>query len=226
VIRYLVPIKDFFVTNFNLKLTSVSLALLLWVTINGEPKSEIKFRVPLEYRNLPKGIEVLDDTVNAIDVRLSASSSMIKRLEASDVAAAIDLSDWSFGEKTYSISAADIRIPYGVSVTKITPNKVRLRFEPTQRKTVPMRPRAIGNAADGHRVILVSCEPSSAEIEGPEGHLLAVHFVSTDSIDISGRSESFIKQVNLFVEDPLVRLSKIQQTNVEIRIVSSSFEKE
>ena len=82
-IRYLVPIKDFFVTNFNLKLTSVSLALLLWVTINGEPKSEIKFRVPLEYRNLPKGIEVLDDTVNAIDVRLSASSSMIKRLEAS-----------------------------------------------------------------------------------------------------------------------------------------------
>jgi YbbR domain-containing protein len=226
VIRYLVPIKDFFATNFHLKLTSVLLALLLWVTINGEPKSEIRFRVPLEYRNLPKGIEVLDDTVNAIDVRLTASSSMIKRLEATDITAAIDLSDWSYGEKTYSISAANIRIPYGVGVTKITPNKVRLRFEPTEHKTVPIRARAIGKAADGHRVNSISCQPSSAEIEGPEGHLSAVHFVSTDSIDISGRSESFIKRVNLFVEDPLLRLPKIQQTTVEITIVPMSAGKE
>ena len=86
---------------------------------------------------------------------------MIKRLEATDVAAAIDLSDWSFGEKTYSISAANIRIPYGVSVTRITPSKVRLRFEPTAHKTVPIRPRAIGKSADGHRVSSVSCEPGS-----------------------------------------------------------------
>jgi YbbR domain-containing protein len=226
VIRYLAPIKNFFLTNFHLKLTSFFLALLLWVTINGEPKSEIRFRVPLEYRNLPKGIEVLDDTVNAIDVRLSASSSMIKRLEASDITAAIDLSDWSYGEKTYSISAANIRIPYGVGVTKITPSKVRLRFEPTQHKAVPIRARAIGKAADGHRVTSISCNPSSAEIEGPEGHLSAVHFVSTDSIDINGRSESFVKRVNLFVEDALLRLSSIQQTNVEINIVPSSAERE
>ena len=225
-IRYIVPIRNFFATNLHLKLTSVFLALLLWVTINGEPKSEIRFRVPLEYRNLPKGIEVLDDTVNTIDVRLSASSSMIKRLESSDITAAIDLSDWSYGEKTYSISANNIRIPYGVGVTKITPSKVRLRFEPTGHKTVPIRARAIGRTADGHRVDLISCEPSSAEIEGPEGHLSAVHFVSTDSIDISGRSEGFVKRVNLFVEDPLLRLSKIQQTDVEMRIVPSSVEKE
>ena len=225
-IRYLVPIRNFFVTNFHLKLTSVLLALLLWVTINGEPKSEIRFKVPLEYRNLPRGIEVLDDTVNTVDVRLSASSSMIKRLEASDITVAIDLSDWSYGEKTYSISAANIRIPYGVGVTKITPSKVRLRFEPTEHKTVPIHARAIGKTAEGHRVTSIRCEPSSVEIEGPEGHLSAVHFVSTDSIDMSGRSESLVKRVNLFVEDPLLRLSSIQQTNVEINIVASPAEKQ
>jgi hypothetical protein len=50
--------------------------------------------------------------------------------------------------------------------------------------------------------------------------------VSTDSIDINGRSESFVKRVNLFVEDPLLRLSTIQQTNVEINIVPFSAERE
>jgi YbbR domain-containing protein len=221
VIRYVVPIRNFFAANFHLKLTSVLLALLLWVTINGEPKSEIRFRVPLEYRNLPKGVEVLDDTVNTIDVRLTASSGMIKRLAASDITAAIDLSNWSFGERTYSISAANIRLPYGVGVTKITPSKVRLRFEPTGHKIVPIRPRTIGKAADGHAVSAITCRPPSVEIEGPEGHLAAVHFVSTDSIDVSGRSESFAKQVDLFVEDPLLRLSEIQQSDVEIRITST-----
>jgi len=217
-IRYVVPIKKFFQTNFRLKLTSVLLAVLIWLTISGEPKSEIKFRVPLEYRNLPKGVEVLDDTVNAVDIRLSASTGMIKRLEAADVTATVDLSDWSYGEKTYSISASNIRIPYGVAVTKITPSKIRLRFEPTQHKTVPVRPRTIGRVAEGHQVTSVTCEPSSVDIEGPEAHLSAVHVISTDSIDVSGHSESFVKRVDLFVDDPLVRLSKAQQTVVEIRI--------
>jgi YbbR domain-containing protein len=218
VIRYLIPIKKFFQTNFRLKLTSVSLALLIWLTINGEPKSEIRFKVPLEYRNLPKGVEVLDDTVNAVDIRLSAPTGMIKRLEAADVIGTVDLSDWSYGEKTYSISASNISIPYGVTITKITPSKIRLRFEPTQHKTVPVRPRTIGRVADGHQVTSVTCEPTSVEIEGPEAHLSGVHVISTDSIDVSGRSESFTKRVDLFVEDPLVRLSRTQQTVVEIRI--------
>src|SRR5262245_20773016 len=156
-----------------------------------------------------------------IDVRLSAPSGMIKRLQASDVTAAIDLSDWSYGEKTYSLSAGNIRIPYGVGVTQITPSKVRLRFEPTQHKTVPIRVRAIGKAADGHRVTSISCNPHLAEIEGAEEHLSAVHSVSTDSVDINGRSETFVKRLNLFVEDPLLRLSTIQQTNVKINIVPS-----
>jgi YbbR domain-containing protein len=218
-IRYFHSLKDFFLKNFHLKLISVSLALLLWVTINGEPKSEISFKVPLEYRNPPKGIEVMDDTVNAIDVRLSASTSLIKRLEATDITAAIDLSEWNPGERTYSISAANIRVPFGVSITKITPNKVRLKFEPTQEKAVDIRPRVIGRVAEGYRVESINCQPGATRIEGPGGHLSAIRFISTDSIDISGRSESYKMRVHLFVEDPLVRLSDDQQTSVEVVIV-------
>ncbi|PYV43260.1 MAG: hypothetical protein DMG06_11305 [Acidobacteria bacterium] len=218
-IRYLYPLKDFFLKNFHLKLISVLLALLLWITINGEPKSEISFKVPLEYRNPPKGIEVMDDTVNAIDIRLSASTSLVKRLEATDITAAIDLSDWNLGEKTYSISNVNIRVPFGVSITKITPNKVRLRFEPTQEKTVDIRPRVIGKVADGYRVDSINCQPSATRIEGPGGRLSAIRFVSTDGIDVSGRAESYKMRVHLFVEDPLVRLSGDQQTSVEVVIV-------
>ncbi len=221
-IRYLLPIRDFFLKNPHLKLSSVFLALLLWLAINAEPKSEVGFRVPLEYRNPPPGIETLGDMVNTIEVRVSASSSVIKRLDASDITAAIDLTAWGIGERTYFITPESIQIPFSVRITKITPSKVRLRFEPTKQKIIEIRPRIIGKVAGGYKVDEVRCDPSTTVIEGPEGHLAAIHFVSTDSIDVTGRAESYNGLVNLYVEDPLVRFTKDQRTSVQISIVPAS----
>jgi YbbR domain-containing protein len=217
-IRYLLLAKDFFLRNFHMKLTSVLLALLLWVAINGEPQSAIVLKVPLEYRNYPKGIEVLGDTLNTVDVRLSASSSLIKRLDPADIAAVINLSDWSLGERTYSITPDNIRVPHGASLTKITPNKVRLKFEPTRRKIVEIRPRITGKLAEGYEIESVLSHPGEVQIEGPEGHLTAIEFVSTDSVDVSGRSDSFETRAHLYVEDQLVRFPKEQETTVEVII--------
>ena len=216
---YLLLLKNLFLRNFHLKLISVLLALLLWITINGEPKSEVGFRAPLEYRNSPDGIEVLGELANSVDVRVSASSSVVKQLDAGDISVVIDLSDWSLGERTYSITSANIRIPFGIKITKITPNKVRLRFEPTRHKTVDIRPRILGKIAPGYRLSAVSCQPATVAIEGPEAHLATIFFVSTDSIDLTDRTESFKPKVHLYVDDPLVRFSREHQTNVEIVIV-------
>jgi YbbR domain-containing protein len=224
-IKYLLLAKNFFLRSFHLKLTSVLLALLLWIAINGEPQSAIVLKVPLEYRNYPKGIEVLGDTLNTVDVRLSASSSLIKRLDPADIAAVIDLSDWSLGERTYSITTDNIHLPHGATLTKITPNKVRLKFEPTRRKTVEIRPRITGKVAEGNRIDSVLSHPSEVEIEGPEGHLSAIDFVSTDSVDVSGRSDSYETRAHLYVEDQLVRFPKEQETTVELIIMPVTVQK-
>jgi len=122
--------RNLLLRNLQLKVVSLTLAILLWIALTGEPKSEIGLKVPLEFRNSPKEVEVLGET-NAIDIRLSASSSIVKRIDASEVTASIDLSDWTPGERTYSLGGSNLSVPFGVAVTKITPNKIRLRFEPT-----------------------------------------------------------------------------------------------
>ena len=94
--------RNLLLRNLQLKVVSLTLAVLLWVALNGEPKSEIGLKVPLEFRNSPKGVEVLGET-NTVDIRLSASSSMVKRIDASEVTASIDLSEWTPGERTYSL---------------------------------------------------------------------------------------------------------------------------
>ena len=134
-IHWLRYFRNLLLRNLQLKVVSLTLAILLWIALNGEPKSEIGLKVPLEFRNSPKGVEVLGET-NAVDIRLSASSSIVKRIDASEVTASIDLSDWTPGERTYSLGESNLSVPFGVAVTKIAPNKIRLRFEPTDSKLV------------------------------------------------------------------------------------------
>ncbi len=221
-IRFMFPLRDFFVRNLRLKIISLVIAFFLWIALTSEPKSEVGFRVPLEFRNSPQHVEVLGDTVNSIDIRLSGISSLVKRIDVSDISASVDLSDWSLGERTYSITGANLRIPFGVNVTKITPNKIRLRFEETQQKPVEIRPRVVGKPAEGFQVDSMSCHPKETELAGAASHLARVQFIQTDSIDITGRSENFKGKVHLYVEDPLVRLAKDQETTVEVVILPRS----
>jgi YbbR domain-containing protein len=217
-IQYLRPLKNLLLRNRQLKLVSLSLALLLWIALNGEPKSEVSFKVPLEFRNSPKTVEILGDTLNWVDVRVSGRSSILKRMEASNLTASIDLSDWSWGERTYSLGEANLTVPFGVTVIKITPNIIRLRFERTERKTVEIRPRVIGSPAEGYRIIGVSCDPDHADLEGPASHLAAVETISTDSLDITGKSSRVTARLHLYVQDPLVRLATRQETLVDVSI--------
>jgi YbbR domain-containing protein len=210
--------RNLLLRNLQLKVVSLSLAVLLWVALNVEPKSEIGLKVPLEFRNSPQGVEVLGET-STVDIRLRASSSIVKRIDASDVTASIDLSEWTPGERTYSLGENNLTVPIGVAVTKITPNKIRLRFETTKRKIVKVNPRILGKPADGHVVTAIVCQPDKAELEGPASHLTALESVSTDSLDISGRSSTFSARLHLYIEDPLVRLAADQETQVEVTIV-------
>jgi YbbR domain-containing protein len=209
--------RNLLLRNLQLKVVSLALAILLWIALNSEPKSEIGLRVPLEFRNSPKGVEVLGET-NAVDVRLSASSSIVKRIDASEVTASIDLSDWAAGERTYSLSESNLSVPFGVAVAKITPNKIRLRFEQTARKIVSVHPRILGKPAEDHIVTAVVCQPDKVELEGPASHLAPLESISTDSLDISGRSSTFSARLHLYIDDPLVRLATDQETRVEVTI--------
>src|SRR5687768_17141078 len=78
--------------NMPLKLVSLALAALLWLVIAGEKSSEVGLSVPVELKNFPKDLELTGDAVNAVEVRLRASPSLIQSLGPQEVSAHVDLS--------------------------------------------------------------------------------------------------------------------------------------
>ena len=211
-------LKNLAAVNWHLKLTSVLLASLLWVALNGEPQSVVVFRVPIEYRNYPKGIEVIGDNINSIDVRVTASSGIVKRLDPTEITAFIDFSDWSLGERIYPLSSQNVIVPYGVKIIRITPNQVKLNFQRIRNKMVEVRPNITGDLQKGYRVEGVQARPNLVRISGPEGHLRSTAYLSTESIDISGKTGPFRAKVHLTLDDPLIQLLEDPEIEAEISI--------
>src|SRR5262245_29305131 len=157
------------VENPTLRLISLGIAVLLWYVIAGEPTSEMGLSVPVELQNFPAALELTGDPVNAVDVRLRASSGIIQRLGPGDVSARIDLGGAGEGERIVHLTAESIRVPFGVKVVKISPAILTLNFERTVEKTVPIRPRLLGRPAPGHEITELGAEPREVDIVGPQG---------------------------------------------------------
>ena len=77
--------------DLGLKVFATALAVLLWLTVAGDPIAERGLRVPLEFENVPDSVEILGGPPETVEVRLRGSSAVLRRLEAGDVAAIIDL---------------------------------------------------------------------------------------------------------------------------------------
>ena len=218
--RHLRAVSNLFLDKMLLKISSVFLALLLWISINGEPQSETRFKVRLQYLNLPSEIELVDSPTNSVDVQLSASSSILRRLGSSEISAAINLATARVGKGVYSITPANIEVPFGIRVTNVTPSTVQLNLQSTVSKEVKVHPRIVGMVPDGYQLESVALHPDQVVVEGPGESVTAVTRVFTDSIDLTGRSTSFAMRVRLVADGGVVRFPNGRWIDVEVVIRS------
>ena len=218
--RHLQAVSNLFLDKILLKISSVFLALLLWISINGEPQSETRFKVRLQYLNLPSQIELVDSPANSVDVQLSASSSILRRLGSSEISAAINLATARVGKGVYSITPSNIEVPFGIRVTNVTPSTVQLNLQSTVSKEVKVHPRIVGMVPDGYQLESVALHPDQVVVEGPGESVTAVTRVFTDSIDLTGRSTSFAMRVRLVADGGVVRFPNGRWIDVEVVIRS------
>jgi len=204
--------------NLPLKLVSLALASLLWFVIAGEKTSEMGLSVPLELKNFPKDLELTGDAVNSVEVRLRASPSIIQSLGPQEVSAHVDLTGVQEGEHIVNLTADSIRIPFGVKVVRIYPSTLTLNLERTVQKVVPVRPRLLGRPAPGYEVAEVTSVPPEVRVAGPKSRVQEVEGAFTEPVSVEGAESTVVEQVNLGVEDPLIRIQGSPRVRVTARI--------
>src|SRR5258708_1334514 len=104
-----------------LRLLSVLLALLLWFVVAGQKNAEISVAAPIEFRNVPAGLELVGPVPRTVEIWLRGSPGMIQRLRPSEVYVPLDLAGAAPGARVVHLASDEIRIPYGVRIAAIRP---------------------------------------------------------------------------------------------------------
>jgi hypothetical protein len=168
--------------NIGLKFLSICIATLLWLVIAGDRIVERGMRVPVEYQNLPAGLEMVGDPVDFVDVRLRGSSGTIGRLTPTDTSAVIDLRSARPGRRLFHLTASQVTIPYGVEVVQVAPATLPIEFENSAVRIVQVRPSIEGQPATGYEVLNVTTIPATVEVIGPESSLRGLDEAMTEPV--------------------------------------------
>jgi YbbR domain-containing protein len=120
--------RNWILHNWHLKLLSLLVAFLLWSTYTAEPAAEIGYTVPIEFRNIPPQLELAGEPLTQAYVRLRGRSTLLRRLTANDLSVQVNLMRATAGEITMALTADSVQTPYGVSVVRISPDKIHLQL--------------------------------------------------------------------------------------------------
>jgi hypothetical protein len=214
------------VDNLPLKVASLVLATLLWFVIAGEKTSELGLEVPVELRNFPPGLELLEEPPRSVEVRLRASPGLLQGLGDAAVHAAIDLSGVGEGERIMHLTPEAIQVPFGIDVVKITPARITLQFEQTKEIAVPVRPRVEGEPAAGFEIDGIVSQPDTLRVAGPASRVAEVEFAYTEALSVRGATRPITAELAVGLDDPLLRIVGGRRVRVTAGIREQQTERE
>ncbi|HLW76066.1 MAG TPA: CdaR family protein [Bryobacteraceae bacterium] len=115
--------------NWRWKLGALGFSVLIWFTTVGEPEMVTTRSVSILYKDLRPDLSIGPDTPGSVRVELRGPASKLTASSLTDLAIVLDVSDVQApGQKTFSISSADLHLPQGVTFLRAVPSQLRVRL--------------------------------------------------------------------------------------------------
>ena len=212
--------------NFGLKLLSVSIGVLLWISVSGEEMVERGLRAPLELQQFPAGLEIQGEAPSTVDVRVRGTSGALSRVGPGDLVAVIDLHAVRAGNRLFAMTPEQVRSPFGVEVVQVTPSTIALALENSLTRQVPVAPSVEGTPAPGYVMVgkpVIS--PDRVEIIGPETAVRRAVEAITETISVDGLHDSVREDVTIGLIDPALRLKTQRTVSVSVKIAPGPMER-
>ena len=209
--------KRYVLHNLGLKVLSLLLATGLWLAIARDPVAEVSIRVPIEFLHVGDNIEISSELIPEAQIRVRGPGRFIRQLRATDVHAELDLRDAKPGERTFDLTAQEIRRPQDVEVVQVVPSQVHLAFDTRLTREVEIHPRVTGTFIAGLQIAKVEVDPERITITGPRHHVERVDSATTDPVDASGTRIRQTFTTNVYVADPLVQV--VQPNSIHVTVI-------
>ncbi|HEY0141719.1 MAG TPA: CdaR family protein [Thermoanaerobaculia bacterium] len=210
--------------NLGLKFLALLLACVVWFIVSAPRRERVRERIvtaPLSLVAMPNELVITSEVPQQVAVRVRGRSSDLRTLATQTLDVPVDLS-WvqSPGEVEITLRPQAINVPPEIEIVSIVPNKFRFRIEQLRQRAVPIRPFLVGDVAATFNIGQATADPPLALVSGPASQVLKLSEVATERIIMTGRTATFVQNVAVVSDSPLVRIISPLTTQVTVPVLA------
>jgi uncharacterized protein (TIGR00159 family) len=179
---------------------SVLLISGIWFSFTRGRDTLIDLQVPVEYTNRAPGVEIVDASVNSVELQLSGSGPLIRSLRPGQVQVRLDLASAVAGTNEFTITSGDISLPPGIILKTIKPGQVTVTLDRQIRKRLPVQADWAGRLDPNLIMTGARVEPAFVEIVGGTRLLKQMDTVYTQKLPLDDLTESGTVNTDLALE--------------------------
>jgi YbbR domain-containing protein len=211
-----------FLDDWLMKIVALAITTALWLGVSGlrQPTTRSINNVSLNTL-VSKDLEVTNSMMPDVDIEITGDKRAVDEVNGNDLSVRLDLTDLKDGDRTVHLTPQGITVdlPSGVTVTKISPEKIAVKLERVEEALVPVRIETDGEIAEGFEIYSRSALPAKVRVRGPKSFVESLSFVTTEKIDLKCKETGFTAlQVPLNISDPKISLVNEVTTTVVIQI--------
>jgi len=169
---------------------SVLFIIGVWFSFSRGLESMITLEIPIEYMNRDPKIEILATSVNALNLNLSGSGTIIKTIRPDQVNVKLDLSKAVIGRNTYTITKKNITLPPGAFLKGVKPSVVEVTLDVPISKSLPVQVDWAGKLPENLILSEVKLYPAKLLIVGGSHILNNITTIYTEKVLLDNISES------------------------------------
>lgn len=201
-------------------LFSVIFTTGVWFSISRGVDTLVTLQVPLEYTKRDLAMEIVNTSINTVNLELEGSGALIKSIRPDQVQVRLDLSKSKAGPNTFTITRKTISLPPGVVLKGVTPSVVAVELDVLIKKELPVQIDWVGRLPDHFILQEASVVPKTVEIIGGQRMLEKMLTLYTEKVPLNDLEVEGVITANVALNPASLKIAPGSEERVTIRYLT------
>jgi YbbR domain-containing protein len=170
--------------NIAAKLICLVLAVVLWAYISSTKMGELKYRIRVDYKNVPHALVVTSPQNPYITVMVGGTKDLLKDVRPEKIKAFVNLDKAIAGEdQKFPVEINRTELPDNLNVSAAS-HRIGVTIEKRLFRRVRVVPRITGEVQDGYIAGSPRAVPDMVTVSGAESIVSKLDFIVTKPVSI------------------------------------------
>jgi diadenylate cyclase len=162
----------------------------IWFSFSRGLETLTSMEVPIEYMNRNPGMELLESSINSVNLSLSGAGPLIKSVKPDQVKVRIDLAKAVIGLNSFTVTPENITLPPGVTLKKVEPNVIDVTLDVPVKKEIPIQVDWTGKLPSQLIMESITLDPKRITVVGGSKILERIATVYTEKVALDNLQAS------------------------------------